>query len=195
MSVGFGEGEIELPLFAGDGSLAQADDGRAGFEVGLGHLQRRLFQEQAVEKHQVGVGQRGGNGRGRLKGMRVDAFGHHPLQADAGAADVFDDAGDGRHRSNYVQAGRLRLSGGWRGRSGRRRWFARAGEDSQEGRQSSHDDGEFAQLETVGQPLGKRQIYSVVDDWHFEHIPPMVRLSRSGVNPNSSSSRWLNSAR
>ena len=114
MSGDFGEGEVEAPFGAGDGLVAEADDGGAVFEVGAGHCQGWLLEEEAVEEYQVGGGEDGGDGRGGLEGVGVHALGDDALEVDARAADVFHDAGDGRHGGYYIE--------GWGG-GGRGRWI------------------------------------------------------------------------
>ena len=69
MSKLFRKGEVELPLVGADGLFPQTHDGGPGLEVGLGHLQGRFFQEQAIEEDQVRAGQGGGHGGSRFESV------------------------------------------------------------------------------------------------------------------------------
>ena len=107
----FGKGEVELPLVAGDGLLAQADDGGAGLQVGLRHFQGGFLKEKPVEKNQVRSGEGNRHRRCGLEGVGIYAFRHHTFQGDAVPADILHDAGDWRYGGHHVEEAGSRLLG------------------------------------------------------------------------------------
>ena len=100
----FREGEIELPLIGSNRPVAQGQDHGIVFLVGLGQSQCRFLQKQPIDDYQVGAGHELGHGRGWLKGVGIHAFGHHALQADPRAADIFDDTGDWRNGGDDLKS-------------------------------------------------------------------------------------------
>ena len=98
----FGKAEIKLPPLPSDSPIPQQQHRGIIPLVSRRQLQRRLLQKQPIGDNQIGIRQHPRQRRLRLKHMGINPLRHHPLQGNAVAADVFNDAGNRRHRSNHA---------------------------------------------------------------------------------------------
>ena len=191
MPAGFREREVETPLLRGNSQVAQGQNHRIRFFVGLGHFQSRLLKEQTIEHDQVGLGEQLGNRGSGRKSVGVDPLRHHALQLDSGAANVLHDAGDGRYCADHFQLSGVRGPG-------------RAAPSRQQQRQGNRTNRDRFWCAASGNKTndahrpwlhGAGAWACVLLSRHPAQIPLIVKCSKSGSNPNSLITVLLNSSR
>ena len=96
LSSRFREAEVVPVLVGREGFVAEEEDDGFGVLVGFGEFERGLFELEAVEDDEIGVLDRTHDGRRGLISVRVHAFRDDALELNGRAADVLDDARDGR---------------------------------------------------------------------------------------------------